>query len=505
MAETLPGWSPEVERSFKEVLYRFLEEVHCTKAALYLLTPAGSFALAAQYGFGRRDSLAAEHARDDVLSRAAYDLTDEPLVVNQPEDRPELAEYLGKAGSTRLLVYPMHDAGRVVGFVDARDKGGQQPFEAADLTGAASIAAELLELVRGRGVSPELETAVGPEEIGTVEGRPVSLPTRSDPALLDDAGMAHLTEEVVETVIREGVCAVGLTVADGGSAATVIYTGLEPDDTSSAAIVDHQSAALREAGAATPDTSSWRVEMLRVAAADDDLLSSVVATGVPLRVGAWSIVLSVVGAEGSADPAWVLERLHRVVARAHEMTSLRFCKRSLARRLLQPGEKEYPDLNAHSIAVSQLCWRMARALGYDHQRAEDAAVVGLLHDVGMRELDYDRLYRHPAPEQDDRRIYRQHVLVGERILNGIGMDGIAAAVRHHHERWDGKGYPDRLEGEEIPLLARLVHVAEVFDVLTSSSSYRPPVSVVRALQIMESVVREQFDPGMMRVLTQIVK
>jgi len=215
--------------------------------------------------------------------------------------------------------------------------------------------------------------------------------------------------------------------------------------------------------------------------------------------------VSVVGAEGSTDPARVLERIHRDVETAHVVSSLSFSRRSLACRLLQPGEKKFPDLVAHSVAVSKLCWSMALALKLDWQLAEEAAVGGLLHDVGMRELDYDRLYRHPAPEADDRRVYRQHVLVGEKILTGVGMDGVSEAVRHHHERWDGKGYPDHLVNEEIPRLARMIHVAEVFDVLTSSSSYRPSVPADRGLEMMEAVSGEQFDPGMLRVLAQVAR
>ena len=103
----------------------------------------------------------------------------------------------------------------------------------------------------------------------------------------------------------------------------------------------------------------------------------------------------------------------------------------------------------------------------DEPQVEEAALVGLLHDVGMRELDYGRLYRHPRPAPTSDACYQQHSVAGEHMRARTAVSTRSrAAVRHHHERWDGRGYPDHLGGDQIPLLARLVHVAEVWDVLT---------------------------------------
>ena len=129
MGVGVPGWSPGLERSFKEILYRFLEEVQSTKAAFYLLAPDGTYVLMAQYGFGRRDLLAAElHARDPVVLRAR-DLRTHPHAINHPDEAPELAPFLEGAGTARLLLVPLWEGSRLLGFVDARDKGRKRPFE----------------------------------------------------------------------------------------------------------------------------------------------------------------------------------------------------------------------------------------------------------------------------------------------------------------------------------------------------------------------------------------
>jgi putative nucleotidyltransferase with HDIG domain len=219
---------------------------------------------------------------------------------------------------------------------------------------------------------------------------------------------------------------------------------------------------------------------------------------------AGSLAASVISGDGANAARATLARLRARAEDAHEKTALRYSRRWLARRLLQPGVQQYPELVAHSEAVSRLALAMAQRLDYPAPRLEEAALAGLLHDVGMRELDYDRLYRSSAPGDDERSRYQKHPLLGHEILRGTGLDEIAAAVRHHHERWDGTGYPDRLAGEAIPLLARLVHVAEVFDVLSVPGRYRPTVSAERALEIINRGKGHQFDPQMVEALTRVV-
>jgi putative nucleotidyltransferase with HDIG domain len=220
---------------------------------------------------------------------------------------------------------------------------------------------------------------------------------------------------------------------------------------------------------------------------------------------AGTLCASVIAGGGASVPRATLARLQARVQDAHEKAALRFSRRNLARRLLQPGARSYADLVAHSEAVSRLAFAIARHLEMPTVAVEDAALAGLLHDVGMRELDYERLYRSSSPSADDRVRFQKHPVVGEKILSGTGLDSVTAAVRHHHERWDGTGYPDRLAREEIPLLARLVHVCEVYDVLTVPGRYRPTVSPDRAIEIIARGKGHQFDPQMVEALAQVVQ
>jgi HD-GYP domain-containing protein (c-di-GMP phosphodiesterase class II) len=504
MTESFPDWTPEVERSFKEVLFSFLEEVHCTKAALYLLAPDGNYSLMAQYGFGRRDHLEPQHRAQDALVGKIRELRNTPWALNHPAEEPAFEEHLAAAGTSRMLLVPLHGASRVLGFVDARDKGGRRPFEDDDLRRGAKIADALLGLVRLHGLFPDLDDA-SPEPAASTDRAPNWSPQPVDDVLLDEYGLQDLDEALVDTVTHDGVFAAAMTVTTAASASTVVYTIARTAEVDQDAITRHQVEALARMQRSAPHQSSWRVETRRITSRADAAQPSVISTSVPISSADWSVALSVVAAEGGAAAQTVLERLQKAAASAREATGLRFCRRGLARRLLEPGEHKYPDLVAHSLAVSRLCWQMAQALDFDRSDTEEVLLAGLLHDVGMRELDYDRLYRSRAPSPQDRRIYREHVLVGERIVKGVGMEGIARALRHHHERWDGQGYPDRLAGDSIPLLARLVHVAEVYDVLTSPESYRPPAPSEQALATMKTAAGQQFDADLVQVLARVVR
>ena len=503
----------QVERAYKEVLYRFMGEVHATKAALYLKQSEGTWAMTSQYGFGRRDPLAESLADDHTIVRMVRAFGEDPRYYNDPNELGELEGYLAEAGTSRLMLVPLTGRSGLIGFVDVRDKGAQRPFAAGDLDVARSIAFALTRQVEGAHVDDA--------KVERPADTPIEKPSRAEPppsaaaddradepgdeprALLDDAGFDDVNVAAMEGLFDRRVVAVAVTVASHRTGATVVHQRSGTPVVELEPVIRHQLAALAGASVPAPPRSAWKTEVRRAPGQAVVARQPIIASAVVLDDDGCSLTASVVT---DAEPSVAREVLERIGARAgaaRDHFALRLARLGLARRLLQPGNRRYPELVAHSLGVSRLCWSIARVLEFDDKGLETAALAGLLHDVGMRELDYDRLYMHPTPGPEDRRTYRMHVEVGERIVRIEGFDDIADAVRHHHERWDGNGYPDRLANEDIPVLARIVHVAEVFDLFTAANSYRPAVSRDRALAILDRAAGHQFDPAVVGAVAKV--
>lgn len=498
-------WTPEVRRSFKEVLYRFMGEVHATKAALYLKNAGNGWTLMTQYGFGRRDRLDQRLADDDAIVRMVRAFGNEPRYYNDPAEVGDVQHYLAQADTSRMMLVPLE--GRfvgMIGFVDVRDKGGEHLFDAEDLRLASAIADDLTplaeEFLGEEGPADQVVRTVPERELGHAEAdenddRPA--------ALLDEDGVRELNQVAVQSLCDPLVVAVGLSMVSELSGAMVVHQSSASPALDRGPIIDHQLAALTAATAPAPTRNTWRAEIRRGPSRVATVANPVIASAVLGTSDGCAVAASVVADGDLAVARRALAQLRERYATARQRFRLRLVRRGLARRLLQPGDRRYPELVAHSLGVSRLCWSVARSLGLDAETAEDAALAGLLHDVGMRELDYDRLYMHPTPGPEDRRTYRMHVEVGARIVRVSGFDEIADAVRHHHERWDGNGYPDRLQGSAIPLLSRIVHGAEVFDLFTAANSYRPAVSRERALAILERAAGHQFDPEVVTAIGRV--
>ena len=148
----------------------------------------------------------------------------------------------------------------------------------------------------------------------------------------------------------------------------------------------------------------------------------------------------------------------------------------------------------HSERVGELAARIARRLGIDETLVELTRLAGSLHDVGKLAIPEEILRKPDALNESERLVIQRHPQIGHRILEGLGVEPVADWVLHHHERWDGAGYPDRLRGDEIPLGARIIFVADAYDAMTSERVYQKPRTKREALEELASCSGSQFDP-----------
>lgn len=155
-----------------------------------------------------------------------------------------------------------------------------------------------------------------------------------------------------------------------------------------------------------------------------------------------------------------------------------------------------PSTKLHSEHVSTIAVEIGQALGLSEADLEQLEWAGLLHDIGKIGIRDAVLLKPERLTREERILMNEHPVKGEEILKGV--DKLARErplIRHHHEWYNGSGYPDRLIGEEIPLLARVLHVADAFEAMTASRPYRPvPMSTARALEELRRYAGIQFDP-----------
>jgi putative nucleotidyltransferase with HDIG domain len=159
----------------------------------------------------------------------------------------------------------------------------------------------------------------------------------------------------------------------------------------------------------------------------------------------------------------------------------------------------------HSASVAHYARDIARRLGLTDEEQRLAHVCGLVHDVGKIGLPPGLLEKPGPLTLEERRHMEQHPVIGERILTKVDdYSEIAKIVRHHHERVDGAGYPDGLAGVEIPLLSRIISVADAYDAMTSARPYREPMPPRVARLRLAQAVESQFDTSVVAAFEAIL-
>jgi diguanylate cyclase (GGDEF)-like protein len=158
---------------------------------------------------------------------------------------------------------------------------------------------------------------------------------------------------------------------------------------------------------------------------------------------------------------------------------------------------------SHSERVASLSAAIADQLGLPPDEVELVRLAGSLHDLGKLAIPEEILQKEASLSSAEWLVVQRHPQIGYRMLESLGVDPIADWVLHHHERWDGSGYPDGLAGEEIPLGARIIFVADAYDAMTSSRLYRSPMPRETALAEVERCAGAQFDPDVVRAFLAV--
>ncbi|MBN1461249.1 MAG: HD-GYP domain-containing protein [Armatimonadetes bacterium] len=187
-------------------------------------------------------------------------------------------------------------------------------------------------------------------------------------------------------------------------------------------------------------------------------------------------------------------------------TDMREVHIETVRALTSAIDASDPFTRGHSDRVLEYATAIARRMGLPERLVETIQYASLLHDIGKIAIQHDVLLKPGALDDKEWETMKSHPQTGARIVEDLRfLKGAYEVVLHHHERYDGSGYPDGLAGEQIPLEARIVNVADAFDAMLSNRPYRRALSLASAISELRKGSGSQFDPDVARVFVELVE
>lgn len=552
-----------------QVVYRCLEEVGSTKAALYLKPPGGeAFLEVCHFGWPRTLVIPSRLPLTDPLCTRVQ-RERRSFLENDGALSPELQPFGG--ASARYFVTPLYLMGDWVGILVQRDrqKGDAYEMERAEAP-TLRICQEIVDLLSELGIyGPPRSRTPAPSTTAAEVVRQTPPPVHpaprvvKDPALLEPGTFPGVTPVVHappepprpqgERMFGFGNTAAGFSALPWEQGQRTLGSLMAPDPASPTRglMSPELRAAFWEVGAllsrllaldavalwadhpeeirpilcysARPIHEDLQQQILghatyhlegvrepdlrlvgKVEMEEEQGLTGAFATYLPLMMnehpGGQDLLLAFrqVDRSFSLSEMEILQRCARILgmhleeSRVHERYHQAFL--SVSHRILKSAESRIPHLRDHSIAAARLARELALALDLPGEEVENVSIAAILHDVGMLLLDPAMLKKAQLTAEERVKV-RQHPDLAVQFLKDLRFPfDVMRTIRHHHERWDGHGYPDRLQESAIPMGSRILHVIEAFEVMTGGKGYRHPVSPFEALEEVKRGAGSQFDP-----------
>jgi HD-GYP domain-containing protein (c-di-GMP phosphodiesterase class II) len=199
-----------------------------------------------------------------------------------------------------------------------------------------------------------------------------------------------------------------------------------------------------------------------------------------------------------------LQESNRQLLASYEQT-LKYYKNTIT-AMASAMEARDPFFQFHSSQVEALSRKIAKALNLDKQATEQLSTTAYLHDFGNIGIRWEVIHKPGPLTPEETQHVRTHPMVASLILEPIGDLGpVIAGIKHHHEHYDGTGYPEGLSGDAIPLFARIIIVAESYDAISSPRPYRTPLRRDQAVAEIAAHIGTRYDPGIIKAFLQVQK
>lgn len=527
----------ELRPKLKEILYDCAVEIRATKAALYLLdSNSKKYDLVTEFGF-RSGVRQTAGENDPMVDRCARGRS--PFYVNNPGTEPKLSQLLFEASTERLMGVPLFSRGLLIGFIDMRDKAQKQPFDQFDVGKAQSIADRILAVFATMNVWNQKSitlSEVARPSVPVSAASPISAPppprtaaasnsgrivemaraatahlaAPAPPGVIGAAEMDAIADALRSVLLLPGAIAVAFSATGPAGAQEVASRGTMTQDALSALQLKLQAWLTKRGESAgamrTTLHNPLGLTMQPITALQLEKVFTAAVTAGSFR-GLYLTVAFMGNPERSTHEllSALLTQMQIAIESASVRSRMHVTNTRIAERLLEPDFTSYPDLRRHAVAVVELAEEFARYLALPDSDIEMIKLTAMVHDCGMRLLDYERLYRKPDLSHDELALLREHVVVGAAMIEPLLGPEIARAVLCHHERVDGAGYPNELKGENIPLESRVLQICDVYMAITDPSTYQTPEPPEGALAAIRRGAGAQFDSELSMRFDQMMR
>jgi len=491
----------QLNHRLTQLLYRCLEEMGSTKAALYLAQPgAGDFRLVSHYGWPRATPPPPLLAQSDPLLLLAH-RERRCFALNDGAGYPELQAFSQGKPDPRYFIAPIYDHGEWIGLLLQRDPSGGEPYSLERQEGPTQlICQEVVQAIKYFAEPPAPAPPAPPRAVEkpappVQASEPIRVP--APPSFPEQRSFFWEAAGMLCQVVP--AAAVALWVYDPlENRPLLAYSELPLSPQ-----LEQQVVML--ARAQRPELVAPDLQLLTKAENHDQT---------PIQ-GPFRTLLPILLEEqfGMADLMLVFRAENRpflpheqefvrsmarmiglflAEVRVHERYHQSFL--SVSHRILADAGAKVPYIRSHSVNTAELCRNLARSLELASAEVEAVTISAILHDVGTLLLDR-RILDKPTLSPADREQIQTHPILASTFLKDFHFPfDILRIIRHHHEQWDGKGYPDGLSGEAIPIESRIIHLVESFQVMTSGSSYRAAKPLPAALAELRALSGSHFDP-----------
>jgi len=493
-----------------QLLYRCLEDIGSTKAALYLAHPGdGAFLLVSHYGWPRATPPPQRLEPTDPLMLLAH-RERRCFALNEGGTYPELRAFSQGKNDPRYLIAPIYDRGEWIGLLLQRDHNGSEPYslERQEVP-TQLICQEMVQAIKqfAPPARPPGPPPPAPEETPAVQPEaPIRVP--APPTFPEQRSFfweaAHLLCQVMPAA------AVALWIFDPMESRPILAYSALPLSLE----LERQIISLAREQRPELDDSDLQI-LTKAELFDRNPIHGPFRTLLPIMLEEPS---------GQADLLMVF-RLEDHPFLSHEMEFIGGLARmlglfleegrlheryhqsflSVSHRILASAGTKVPYIRDQSVNTAELSRSLARRLELSSQEVEAVTISAILHDVGTLLLDR-KILDKASLSPEDRTQVQTHPILASTFLKDFHFPfDILRIIRHHHEQWNGKGYPDGIAGEAIPIESRIIHLVESFQVMTTGTSYRKARPVAAALEEIRQLSGVHFDPRMVDAFIMMVE